>query len=118
MVQFYVDVDNGFIDAQLMQRSGDMFLGVPFNIASYSFLLHIIGNITNYIPRYLYHILGDAHIYENHIQAVNEQLLREPYNLPTIEIKEKITDIDNIDEKYFNIIDYKSHPPIKTEMIA
>jgi thymidylate synthase len=118
MVQFYVDVKNNYIDAQLMQRSGDMFLGVPFNIASYSFLLHIIGNITGYRPRYLYHILGDAHIYENHITSVNEQLGREPYNLPTLEIKEQITDIDNISEEYFNIKNYNSYPPIKTEMIA
>jgi len=118
MVQFYVDIENNYIDAQLIQRSGDMFLGVPFNIASYSFLLHIIGNITGYRPRYLYHILGDAHIYENHINSVNEQLGREPYNLPTLEIKEQITDINNISEEYFNIKNYNSYPPIKTEMIA
>lgn len=118
MVQFYIDVKNKYIDAQLIQRSGDMFLGVPFNIASYSFLLHIIGNITGYRPRYLYHILGDAHIYDSHIDSVNEQLSREPYNLPTLEITEKITDIDNIREEVFNIINYNSHPAIKTEMIA
>ena len=118
MVQFYVDVENNCIDAQLMQRSGDMFLGVPFNIASYSFLLHIICDITGYNPRYLHHIIGDAHIYKEHIPAVNEQLLRDPYDLPQLLIRNRILDIDNIDESNFIITDYHFHPSIKSKMIA
>ena len=115
MVQFYIE--DTFIDAQLYQRSGDMFLGVPFNIASYSFLLHIIGKITGYIPRFLHHILGDAHIYENHLDVVKEQIQRVPYDSPNLIIS-NITNIDNIDEKDFIIENYISHSPLKTEMIA
>lgn len=117
MVQFYVDVDNNFIDAQLYQRSGDMFLGVPYNIASYSFLLHIICNLTGYKPRYLHHIIGDAHIYENHIESVDKQLSRTPYKFPNLSI-EQIKDIDNLEESMFNISDYNCYGPIKTKMIA
>ena len=82
MVQF--NIDGEYIDAQLYQRSGDLFLGVPFNIASYSFLLHIIGNLTGYTPRYFIHTLGDTHIYENHKEAVNEQLSRIPSQFPKL----------------------------------
>ena len=87
MIQF--NIDNQFIDAQLYQRSGDMFLGVPFNISSYSFLLHIIGKITDYIPRYFIHIIGDTHIYKNHIDGLKEQLKRNPLPLSHLEIADK-----------------------------
>lgn len=115
MVQF--NIDGEYIDAQLYQRSGDMFLGVPFNIASYSFLLHIVGKLTNYIPRYFVHTLGDVHIYENHIDAVNNQLLRIPSKFPTLIVNE-ITSIDTIKEEMFEIVDYNFYPTIKAEMIA
>ena len=115
MVQFNIDGD--FIDAQLYQRSGDMFLGVPFNVSSYSFLLHIVGKITGYTPRKFIHILGDAHIYEEHIDAVNEQLLRIPWKFPELKMSH-LKDIDLIDEKNFEIIDYNYYPTIKAKMIA
>jgi len=115
MVQF--NIVDGFIDAQLYQRSGDMFLGVPFNISSYSFLLHIVGKLTGYIPRYFIHIIGDTHIYENHIEAVQEQLLRIPHKFPSLKIK-GITDIDTIDETDFEILNYNYYSTIKAEMIA
>jgi dihydrofolate reductase / thymidylate synthase len=115
MVQF--NIDGEYIDAQLYQRSGDLFLGVPFNIASYSFLLHIIGKITGYTPRYFIHTLGDTHIYENHIDAVNEQLSRIPSTFPKLIINE-IHSIDEIDEKNFDIINYNYYPTIKAEMVA
>ena len=115
MVQFYIE--DGFIDAQLYQRSGDMFLGVPFNIASYSLLLHMIGKLTNYIPRYLYHILGDAHIYENHLDVVDEQLQRIPHDSPQLIVGDLI-DIDSISEDDFKIENYQSSPPLKADMIA
>tara|TARA_Y100001958_G_scaffold160112_2_gene166442 strand:- start:1068 stop:2540 length:1473 start_codon:yes stop_codon:yes gene_type:complete len=115
MTQF--NIDGEYIDAQLYQRSGDLFLGVPFNIASYSFLLHIIGKITGYTPRYFIHTLGDTHIYENHIEAVNEQLTRVPSCFPKINVS-NITDINHIKESDFEILDYNYYPTIKAEMIA
>lgn len=115
MTQFNIDGD--YIDAQLYQRSGDLFLGVPFNIASYSFLLHIIGKITGYIPRYFIHTLGDTHIYENHIDAVNEQLTRVPSSFPQIIVND-ISNINEIKETDFEILDYNYYPTIKAEMVA
>ena len=118
MVQFNVDVDEGFIDAKLTQRSGDMFLGVPFNIASYAFLLHIIGNITGYKPRYFIHDIGDGHIYENHRDAIVKQIKRTTLNFPELKIKKKLEDIDNIDESDFEILNYNHHGTIKADMVA
>tara|TARA_B110000967_G_C18897827_1_gene572082 strand:+ start:3947 stop:5368 length:1422 start_codon:yes stop_codon:yes gene_type:complete len=115
MVQFSIDGDH--IDAQLYQRSGDMFLGVPFNIASYSFLLHIIGKLTNYKPRYLHHVLGDAHIYSNHLDVVEQQLERVPYDSPKLKLGD-FSDIDQITESDFTIEEYQSYSALKTEMIA
>jgi thymidylate synthase/dihydrofolate reductase len=115
MVQF--NIDNGYIDAQLYQRSGDMFLGVPFNISSYSFLLHIVGNLTGYIPRYFVHVLGDAHIYQEHIDAINEQLLRIPLKFPQL-IIDKLETLNSIKEEYFKIKDYNYYPTIKANMIV
>ena len=116
MIQF--SVDKGFLDAQMYQRSGDMFLGVPFNIASYSILMHIIGSITGYTPRYFHHVLGDAHVYMNHIEAIGEQTHRIPLNFPKLIIKNKIDDINNIDEDNFILENYNHYPTIKAEMIA
>ena len=116
MVQF--NIDKEFIDCQLYQRSGDMFLGVPFNITSYAFLLAIIGKITGYTPRKLIHIIGDAHIYEQHIDAVNNQLFRTPNRFPYLAISDRITDIDDILEDDFNIINYDCYSTISAPMIA
>ena len=115
MVQF--NIDGEFIDAQLYQRSGDMFLGVPFNISSYSFLLHILGKLTGYIPRNLIHIIGDSHIYENHIDPIKEQLIRVPSKFPLLTIQD-IDTIDSLSEDKFEITDYTYYPTIKAEMIA
>ena len=115
LVQF--NIDGQYIDAQLYQRSGDMFLGVPFNITSYSFLLHIIGSITGYKPRKLIHVIGDAHIYEQHIEPVQTQVSRIPYMFPILEMKD-ITDIDDIKETDFNVAGYSSHPKITAEMVV
>ena len=118
MVQFSVDITEGCIDAKLTQRSGDMFLGVPFNIASYAFLLHIIGNITGYTPRHFIHDIGDAHIYNNHKEAIVKQIQRPTYKFPHLKIKRKLNTIDDIDETDFDIINYKHHGVIKADMIA
>ena len=91
---------------------------MSYNISSYSFLLHIIGNITGYIPRKLVHILGDAHIYKDHIKSIEEQITRDPKKYPQLLIKNKINDIDNINISDFEITDYNPHPPIKNKMIV
>ena len=114
LIQFYIE--DSFIDAQLYQRSGDMFLGVPFNISSYSFLLYIIGNITGYTPRKLIHIIGNAHIYEEHVDSVRTQLSRDCYKFPSI-ILNDIKNIDDIQENNISIESYISHPTIKAPMI-
>jgi dihydrofolate reductase/thymidylate synthase len=116
MIQFSVDKE--FLDAQLYQRSGDMFLGVPFNIASYSILMHIMGSITGYTPRYFHHVLGDAHIYMNHIDAIGEQIHRIPNKFPELKLAKKIIDINDINEEDFILENYNHYPTIKAEMIA
>ena len=118
MCQFNVDTINNRLDCQLYQRSGDMFLGVPFNIASYAFLTCIIAKITEYKPGKLIHILGDTHIYESHIEAVRTQIKRIPYKFPTLTISEELNDIDNINEDYFKLENYNFHDKISAPMIA
>ena len=95
-----------------------MFLGVPFNIASYSILMHIIGSITGYTPRYFHHVLGDAHIYMNHIDAISEQVHRIPNKFPELKLAKKITNINNISEEDFILENYNHYPTIKADMIA
>lgn len=118
MCQFYVDTKNNRLDCQLYQRSGDMFLGVPFNIASYSFLTYILAKITGYKPGKLIHILGDTHIYDSHIEAVKTQIKRIPYAFPKLTISDELNDIDNINEEYFKLDDYNFHDKISAPMIA
>ncbi|AHI53100.1 thymidylate synthase [Spiroplasma culicicola] len=112
LFQFYVSKD-GFLDLQLYQRSGDVFLGVPFNIASYSLLLMLVALECGLKPRYFVHTIGDAHIYSNHIEQLNLQLTREPKHLPTLEINFENKTIFDI--KYSDIVlkDYDPHPLIK-----
>ena len=118
MCQFNVNTINNTLDCQLYQRSGDMFLGVPFNIASYSFLTHIIAKITGYKPGKLIHILGDTHIYESHIESVKDQIKRVPHKFPELSISDELTDIDDIKEEYFMIKNYNHYEKIKAPMIA
>ncbi len=112
--QFYV-VD-GKLSLQMYQRSCDMFLGVPFNIASYSLLLHMVAHVTGLKPYEFVHTLGDAHIYKNHIEQVKLQLQREPLKLPKLWLNEKIKDIDLFSMDDIRLDDYQYHPPIKAEM--
>ena len=118
MCQFHVDTINNRLNCQLYQRSGDMFLGVPFNIASYSFLTCILAKITGYQPGKLIHILGDTHIYDSHIEAVSTQIKNIPYAFPKLIISDECNDIDDICEEYFTIEDYVSHEKISAPMIA
>ena len=111
LFQFYVA--EGRLSCQLYQRSGDLFLGVPFNIASYSLLTMMIAQITGLQPGEFVHTLGDAHIYVNHMDQVGEQLSREPYPLPTMHINPEIKDIDGFDYCDFELRGYQCHPAIK-----
>ena len=109
--QFYVS--KGSLSCQLYQRSADVFLGVPFNIASYSLLTLMMAQITNLEPGEFVHTLGDAHLYNNHIDQAKIQLDRIPMKLPTIQINREITNIDEFTFDDFKVIDYEHHPHIK-----
>ena len=108
--QFYV-VD-GKLSCQLYQRSADIFLGVPFNIASYALLLMMIAKVTKLSPGEFVHTFGDAHLYLNHLEQVDEQLKRKPFPLPKMQLNTKIDDIFKFKYKHFELINYHSHPKI------
>lgn len=116
--QFYVSSDKKWLDCQLYQRSADMFLGVPFNITSYSLLTYMIAHITGLRPRRFVHILGDAHIYNNHIEQVNRQLKRTPRPFPVLSFREatRLQEIDDFKFDSFIIEGYTSWPAITAEM--
>jgi thymidylate synthase len=114
LFQFYVA--EGKLSCQLYQRSADIFLGVPFNIASYSVLTLMIAQITGLKPGDFVHTLGDAHIYLNHIDQVKLQLSREPYSLPTLEINKNVKNIDEFRYEDFHLVNYTSHPLIKGDI--
>ena len=114
--QYYIS--NGTISCHMYQRSADMFLGVPFNIASYALLLSILGNILDLKPKYFVHSFGDAHIYSNSVEQVKEQLSREPLPLPKLKMP-NISSIDEIKDlsiEDFKLEGYEHHPPIKAKM--
>ena len=112
--QFYVN--DGKLSCQLYQRSADIFLGVPFNIASYSLFTLMIAQVCGYMPGEFIHTFGDAHIYTNHFDQVKLQLSRSPKQLPTIEINSKITDIFNFSFEDFKLINYDPDPHIKGDV--
>nr|XP_020041785.1 thymidylate synthase isoform X2 [Castor canadensis] len=114
LCQFYVV--NGELSCQLYQRSGDMGLGVPFNIASYALLTYMIAHITGLQPGDFVHTLGDAHIYLNHIEPLKTQLQREPRPFPKLKILRKVETIDDFRVEDFHIEGYNPHPTIKMEM--
>lgn len=109
--QFYVA--DGKLSLQLYQRSADIFLGVPFNIASYALLLQMMAQVTDLKAGDFVHTLGDAHIYTNHMEQVKLQLSREPRPLPTMKINPDIKDIFSFSFSDFELIDYDPHPHIK-----
>lgn len=111
MFQFYVA--DGALSCQLYQRSGDVFLGVPFNIASYSLLTMMVAQVCGLRPGRFIHTLGDAHIYVNHLDQVREQLAREPYPLPTMRINPSVRDIDGFRYEDFELVGYQAWPHIK-----
>jgi thymidylate synthase len=109
--QFYVA--NNKLSCQLYQRSADIFLGVPFNIASYALLTLMIAQVTNLAPGEFVHTLGDAHIYSNHIEQVKQQLSREAKDLPIMKINPNVKDIFSFKYDDFEILNYDPHPLIK-----
>ena len=114
--QFNVDTTNNILNLQLYQRSADIFLGVPFNIASYSVLLMMIAEITGLTAGTFVHTLWDAHIYDNHVNQVDQQLSRDPLPLSKLKINKTLKtleDIENLEWEDFELIDYQSHGAIK-----
>jgi thymidylate synthase len=109
--QFYVA--NGKLSCQMYQRSADVFLGVPFNIASYALLLQMIAQVTGLEPGTFVHTLGDAHIYLNHIEQSKLQISRTPYKLPTMKINPDVKDIFDFKFEDFELVGYEAHPHIK-----
>lgn len=109
--QFYVA--EGKLSCQLYQRSADIFLGVPFNIASYALLTMMVAQVVGLEPGDFVHTLGDAHLYNNHLDQVDEQLSRTPYALPTMKLNTEIRDIFDFTYDDFELLDYQAHPHIK-----
>nr|XP_050868778.1 thymidylate synthase [Vespula vulgaris] len=114
LVQFYIH--NGMLSCQLYQRSADMGLGVPFNIASYSLLTYMVAHITNLKPGEFIHTMGDCHVYVDHIPALKEQIKRTPKPFPTLKIIGDIKDIDDFTIDNFELINYEPHPKINMKM--
>jgi thymidylate synthase len=112
MFQFYV-TGSGRLSCQLYQRSADLFLGVPFNIASYALLTHMIAQVTDLKPGEFVHTFGDAHLYENHLDQARLLLEREPKPLPTLRLNENVRDIDGFTFDDIRVDNYDPHPPIK-----
>jgi thymidylate synthase len=114
LFQFYVA--NGKLSCQLYQRSADIFLGVPFNIASYGLLTMMIAQVCNLEPGEFVHTLGDAHLYANHLEQARLQLTREPRPLPQMQINPAVTSIFEFDYADFELTGYEPHPHIKAEV--
>ena len=108
--QFYVN--DGKLSCQLYQRSADVFLGVPFNIASYALLTMMIAQVTELKAGEFVHTLGDAHLYLNHLEQVDTQLQREPFPLPDMNINSEVKDIFSFQYDDFELVNYQSHPKI------
>lgn len=110
LMQFYVA--DGRLSLQLYQRSGDVFLGVPFNIASYALLLMMVAQVTGLKPGTFVHTLGDAHLYCNHLEQTSLQLTRSPRTLPTMQLNQEVRNLEDFKFEDFKLLDYTPHPHI------
>jgi thymidylate synthase len=111
LFQFYVA--DGRLSCQLYQRSGDLFLGVPFNIASYALLTHMVAQVTELEVGSFVHTLGDAHLYSNHVEQAREQLTREPRPLPELRLDQACRSIDDFEIDSVEVVGYDPHPAIR-----
>ena len=113
---FQFNIKDGRLCLQLYQRSADIFLGVPFNIASYALLLHVVARITGYEPGEFVHTFGDVHIYGTHFDQARKQLEREPRPFPKVTISEEVTSLDSFRPEHVTLEDYNPHGTIKAEL--
>jgi len=116
LFQFFPNTKDKTLSLHMVQRSCDMFLGVPFNIASYALLLSMVAQVTGYTAHECVLTLNDAHIYHDHFDAVKEQLSREPLPLPTLWLNPEVTDINGFTMDDIRLENYQSHPAIKAKM--
>ena len=141
LFQFFVapgdsPAEDGKLSLAMYQRSCDLFLGVPFNMAEYALLLHLVAQFTGYTPHEFVHVLGDAHVYRDHFDAVSEQLRREPYGSPRLALDPSLRTLDDVVQRYRDIVararagekpgplldgvarleQYQHHPPIEAKM--
>ena len=114
LFQFYVA--GGELSCQLYQRSADVFLGVPFNIASYALLTMMVAQVCDLQPGVFVHTLGDAHLYLNHLEQARLQLTRQPYPLPQMRLNPAIRSLEDFEHKDFELVNYQAHPGIKAEI--
>ena len=115
MAQFYVSGSKE-LSCQLYQRSADLGLGVPFNIASYSLLTHMIAQVCGLAVGDFVHVLGDAHVYANHVEALTDQIEREPRSFPTLKLNSRITEIDDFTIDDVELEGYRPHPSVPMKM--
>ena len=113
MFQFYVDTSSGELNCQLYQRSADLFLGVPFNIASYALLTLMMAQVCDLKPGDFVHTFGDLHLYRNHLEQAKLQLSREPRELPRMKLNPEVREIDGFCFEDFELVGYDPHPTIK-----
>lgn len=113
LFQFYVEPEEGLLNCQLYQRSADLFLGVPFNIASYSLLTMMMAQVCDLKAGEFIHTFGDLHLYSNHLEQVDLQLSREFRPLPTMRINPEVSNIKDFKYEDFELVNYDPHPPIK-----
>lgn len=114
---YQFNVTKGKLRLQMYQRSSDVFLGLPFNIAQYALLLVMVAHVTGTEARELVISIGDAHLYKNHIEVAKKQLTRKPFDFPSVEINKEVKNVDGFTKKDISLVGYKAHPRLKTDLV-